>query len=146
MGIVSDKHSLEYLKTSPTQNLLLLWKYIHHLVQEAQSLPGDAFCQITWKDFMTWRLDICKENHGHTSPSGYQGPSKLEPNPNAQHLMSIKKNIKQEISQYTILKDEKYFESFKRNLLVTATTHSCDEVLDPYYMPGHDADSQELFQ
>ena len=29
---------------------------------------------------------------------------------------------------------------------MTATTRSCDEVLDPYYMPGHDADSQELFQ
>ena len=29
---------------------------------------------------------------------------------------------------------------------MTATIHSCDEVLDPYYMPGHYADSQELFQ
>ena len=32
------------------------------------------------------------------------------------------------------------------NLLVTATTLSCEEVLDAYYMPGHDDDSQELFQ
>ena len=30
--------------------------------------------------------------------------------------------------------------------MVTATTHSCDEVLDPYYMPGQDVDSQQLFQ
>ena len=30
--------------------------------------------------------------------------------------------------------------------MVTATTHSCEEVLDPHYMPGHDEDSQELFQ
>ena len=51
-----------------------------------------------------------------------------------------------EVSQYNILKDEKYFEAFRRNLLVTATTHICEEVLDPHYMPGHDEDSQELFQ
>ena len=60
--------------------------------------------------------------------------------------MNFKKSIKEEVSQYTILKDEKYFEAFKRNLLVTATTHSCHKVLDPYYMPGHDADSQDLLQ
>ena len=29
---------------------------------------------------------------------------------------------------------------------MTATTHSCEEVLDAHYMPGHDADSQELLQ
>ena len=29
---------------------------------------------------------------------------------------------------------------------MTATTHSCNEVLDPYYLPGHHAYSQELFQ
>ena len=29
---------------------------------------------------------------------------------------------------------------------MTATTHSCDKVTDPYNMPGLDADSQELFQ
>ena len=30
--------------------------------------------------------------------------------------------------------------------MVTTTIHSCEEVLDPHYMPGHDEDSQELFQ
>ena len=60
--------------------------------------------------------------------------------------MNFKKSIKQEVSQYTIIKDEKYFEAFKRNLLVTATTHCCEVVLDPHYIPGHDEDSQELFQ
>ena len=50
------------------------------------------------------------------------------------------------VSHYTILKDEEYFEAFNRNLLVTATTHHCEEVLDVHYMPGNDADGQELFQ
>ena len=29
---------------------------------------------------------------------------------------------------------------------MSATTHSCEEVLDPHSMPGHDEDSQDLFQ
>ena len=37
--------------------------------------------------------------------------------------------IKRELSQYTIINDENYFETFKRNLLVTAKTNSCEEVL-----------------
>ena len=45
-----------------------------------------------------------------------------------------------------MLKDEKYFEAFKRNLLVTATTHGFEEILEGYYMPGYDDDSQELFK
>ena len=45
-----------------------------------------------------------------------------------------------------MLKDEKYFEAFKRNLLVTATTHGCEEILEGGYMLGYDDDSQELFE
>ena len=37
-------------------------------------------------------------------------------------------------------------EAFKRTLFVAVSTHTCDEVLDPHYTPGHDEDSQELFQ
>ena len=29
---------------------------------------------------------------------------------------------------------------------MSATTHSCEEVLDPHYMPGHDENTQETFQ
>ena len=149
-----DKHNLEYFKTNPTRNLLILWKKIHCLAMEAQSVAGDAFSillpensyKITWREFMTWRLNNCKENHSHSSPAGYRGQPKPNSNPNAQHMTIYKESIKREVSQYPILKDEKYFEAFKRNLLVTATTHSCDEVLDEHYTPGHDADSQELFQ
>ena len=45
-----------------------------------------------------------------------------------------------------MLKDDKYFEAFKRNLLVTATTHGGEEILERDYMPGYDDDSQELFK
>ena len=132
----------------------MLWKYIHHLVMEAQTVNGDVFsillpknfCKITWKEFMTWRLNNSTLSHGNMSPAGYRGPHKADSHPNAQHLLNFKKSIKREVSQYTILKDEKYFEAFKRKLLVAATTHSSEEALDPHYIHGHDTDSQELFQ
>ena len=45
-----------------------------------------------------------------------------------------------------MLKDEKYFEAIKRNLLVTATTHDCEEILKGDYKPENNVDSQELFK
>ena len=50
------------------------------------------------------------------------------------------------MSQYTILKDEKYFEAFKRNLLVTVITHDCEELLGGNYKPENNNDSTELFK
>ena len=108
---------------------------------------SDQFCNLTWKLFTTWRFQDSNKNTSSVSNTGYRGQpkqdSKYESNQNACQLLAFKKSIKREVSQYTILKDEKYFEAFKRNLLVTATTH---EILEGDYRPGYDDDSQELFQ
>ena len=45
-----------------------------------------------------------------------------------------------------MLKDEKYFEAFKRNLLVTATTPGCEEILNGDYKPENTDDNRELFR
>ena len=138
----------------------MLWKYLHYLVREAQesSIPGnpfsillpDQFCNLTWKEFMTWRLEDSNQNTSSVSSTGYQGQTKQDPryesNQNAYQLLAFKKSIKREVPQYTMLKDENYFEAFKRNLLVTVTTHDCEEILEGDYMPGYDDDSQELFK
>ena len=57
-----DKGNPELLKTNCIKNLHMLWKYLHHLVREAQEslIPGnpfsillsDQFCNLTWKEFM----------------------------------------------------------------------------------------------
>ena len=36
------------------------------------------------------------------------------------------------MSAYPTLKDEKYYESFKRTVLVTARAHDCEEILQPF--------------
>ena len=99
---------------------------------------------------MAWRLENSNQSTSSESSTGHQGytqqHSTYESNQNAYQLFAFKKSIKREVSQYTMLKDEKYFEGFKRNLLVTATTHGCEEVLNGDHKPENSDDSQELFK
>ena len=71
-------------------------------------------------------------------PTGYS-PAAIE-------LMGFKMGIKREIAAYPSLKDERYFDGFKRSLFIVAKTHECNEVLDPNYTPGSAPEEQELFE
>ena len=88
---------------------------------------------------MTWRLEDSNQSTSSVSSNGFQGCTKqnsmYESNQNAYQLLAFKTSIKREVSQYTMLKDEKYSEAFRRNLLVTATTHGCKEILNGDYKP-----------
>ena len=61
-------------------------------------------------------------------------------------MMGFKKGIKSEIAAYPSLKDERYFDGFKRGLFIVAKTHECNEVLDPNYTPGSEPEEQESFE
>ena len=61
-------------------------------------------------------------------------------------LLNFKRGIKRDISAYPTLKDEKYYESFKRSVLATARAHDHEEILQPTFRPRGDADSLELFR
>ena len=50
------------------------------------------------------------------------------------------------MSQYSILKNEKYFEAFNRNILLSDTSHDCYEIQDGNYKPENKDDSKELFK
>ena len=71
-------------------------------------------------------------------PTGYS-PAAIE-------LMGFKKGIKREIAAYPSLKDERYFDGFKRSLFIVDKTHECNEVMDPNYTPGSEPEEQELFE
>ena len=71
-------------------------------------------------------------------PTGYS--------PAAVELMGFKKGIKREIAASPSLKDERYFDGFKRSLFIVAKTHECNEVFDPTYTPGSEPEEQELFE
>ena len=71
-------------------------------------------------------------------PTGYS-PAVIE-------LMGFKKGIKREIAAYPSLKDERYFDGFKRSLFIVAKTHECNEVLDPTYIPGSEPEEQSFLK
>ena len=71
-------------------------------------------------------------------PTGYS-PAALE-------LVGFKKGIKREIAACPSLKDERYFDGFKRSLFIVAKTHECNEDLDPNYTPGSEPEEKELFE
>ena len=60
--------------------------------------------------------------------------------------MGFKMGIKREIAAYPSLKDERYFDGFKRSLFIVSKTHECNEVLDPNYTPGSEPEEKELFE
>ena len=47
--------------------------------------------------------------------------------------MGFKKGIKREIVAHPSLRDERYFDGFKRSLFIAAKSHEYSEVLDPTY-------------
>ena len=68
----------------------------------------DQFCNLTWREFMSWRLEDSNQSMRSIPSNGYRGytqqESRLESNQNANQLLSFKKRDKREESQYTILK------------------------------------------
>ena len=66
--------------------------------------------------------------------------------PAAIELIGFKKSIKRERDAYPSLKDERYFDGFKRSLFIVAKTHECNEVLIPNYTPGSEPEAKELFE
>ena len=56
----------------------------------------------------------------------------------------FKKGIRWDKSHYKELKDEGYWDEWKRATLATASSHGCDPILDPLYVPKSQ-DEREVF-
>ena len=108
----------------------------------------DEWSQQTSTMLRTYLIKNLHDTHGpEPVPSGPIPSSRSTGySPAAIELMGFKKGIKREISAYPSLKDERYFDGFKRSLFIVAQTHECNEVLDPTYTPGSEPEEQELFR
>ena len=60
-------------------------------------------------------------------------------------IASFKKGIKSEAFAYSILKDERFFDKFQRDLFITAKSHDVSEMLDPTFTPDPSLEEQDLF-
>ena len=150
-------NSLVCLKPNSIRHLIMLRKYIHHLVQDSHlSVSSDAtdhalepanFLHTTFHQLMSWKLnEITTSSPSPPHSVTTSDPRATPPNSSSStQLLNFKRGIKRDISAYPNLKDEKYYESFKRSVLVTARAHDCEETLQPTFRPRGDADSLELF-
>ena len=151
-------HSLVSLKPNSIRHLIMLRKYIHYLVQDSHlsvssdaadhALEPDNFLHTTFHQFMSWKLNEITTSSPSPPPSVTVSDHRATPStPSCStQLLNFKTGIKRDISAYPTLKDEKYYESFKRSVLVTARAHDCEEILQPTFRPRGDADSLELFR
>ena len=108
----------------------------------------DEWSQQTSTMLRTFLIQNLPDPHG-PEPVPFGSISSSRPtgySPAAIELMGFKKGIKREIAAYPSLKDERYFDGFKRSLFIVAKTHKCNEVLDPMYTPDSEPEEQELFE
>ena len=154
----TQPNSLVSLKPNSIRHPIMLRKYIHHLVQDSHlsvssdatdhTLEPDNFLHTTFHQFMSWKLNEITTSSPSPQPSvTASDPRAASSNAScSSQLLNFKRGIKRDISAYPTLKDEKYYESFQRCVLVTARGHDCEEILQPTFRPRGDADSLEFFR
>ena len=155
---IDDKDQALYLRTNQIKQvsgLITYMKHIYHTHNPDPASSGDfsPFTLDQWSQHTSsmFRAYLIQHLANHIGPEPVpSGPiSSSRPtgySPAAIELMGFKKGIKREISEYPSLKDERYFDGFKRSLFIVAKTHECSEVLDPNYTPGSEPEEKELFE
>ena len=156
---LDDHGQGSYLRTNQVKQICGLITYMKHVFREYNSRidvredPFHPFLPEEWNQHTSTMLRTFLIQHlpnpigpepvlsgpiSSSRPTGYS-PAAIE-------LMGFKKGIKREIAAYPSLKDERYFDGFKRSLFIVAKTHECNEVLDPNYTPGTEPEEKELFE
>ena len=127
-----------YLKTNQIKQIYGLITYMKHVFGSYKSgiapqdypfhpFTPDEWSQQTPTQVRTYLVQNHPDPHGpvpvpsgpitSSRPTGYSTA--------AIELMGFKKGIKREIAAYPSLKDEKYFDGFKRSLFIVAKSHEC---------------------
>ena len=132
---LDDHGQGSYLSTNQTKQICGLITYMKHVFSEYMSTgvrpePFHPFSPEEWSQQTSTMMRTFLVQHlpNPIGPqpviSGSIPSSKPTPySPAALELMSFKKGIKREITAYPSLKDERYFDGFKRSLFIVVKTH-----------------------
>ena len=147
------------LRTNQIKQICGLTTYMKHVFGSYNSGIGpqdvpfhpfttDEWSQQTPTQMRTYLIQNLPDPHGpvpvpsvpisSSRPTGYS-TAPIE-------LMGLKKGIKREIAAYPSLKDERYFDGFKRILFIVAKSHECNEVVYPSYTPDSEPEQQKLLE
>ena len=155
---LDDKGQGEHLRTNHVKQICGLITYVKHVyrVYMDEDIRPDPFFLLSPEEWSKQTSTMMRTFLVQNLPTPI-GPEPVTSrpipsskpaaySPAALELMSFKKGIKREITAYPSLKDERYFDGFKRSLFIVAKTHECSDVLDPTYTPGSEPEEQELFE
>ena len=155
---LDDHGQGSYLRTNQIKQICGLITYMKHVFREymteaVRTDPFHPFSPEEWNQHTSTMfraflvLNLPSPIGPELTTSGHISSSRpVAYSPAALELMSFKKGIKREITAYPSLKDERYFDGFKRSLFIIAKTHKCSDVLDLNYTPGSEPEEQELFE
>ena len=148
-----------YLRTNQVKQMCGLITYMKHVFGaynsgiDPRDDPFHPFTPDEWSKrtptmLRTYLIQNLPDPHGpEPVPSGPISSSRPTGcSPAAIELMGFKKGIEREIAPYPSLKDERYFDGFKRSLFIVAKSHECNEVFEPTYTRGSEPVEQELFE
>ena len=152
--------STVYLPNCTVKILISLWNYMDLLINQDKpedqqddklyNVRHEQWTKLTAKDMRIALVNAKSEQRSssrtlmpsfNTAPSSAPIKSSM-----TMELASFKKSIKREASAYSVLKDERFFDKFQRDLLTTAKSHDVSEILDPSYSTGHSPEERELFE
>ena len=159
--LLENNGSTAYLPSSTVKNLISLWNYMNLLIKQERPteqkynklyyIMDEQWTKLTAHDMRTalvnenWKTRIhAQPLHLHL-PCPISNPLHTMRSPIYMELASFKKGIKREASAYSILKNERYFEKFQRDLIITAKSHEVSEIVHPTFKPGSSHEEQELF-
>ena len=110
----TQPNSLISLKPNSIRHLIMLRKYIHHLVQDSHisvssdatdhALEPDNFLQTTFHQFMSWKLNEITTSSPSPPPSVTASDSRAAPStPSCStQLLNFKRGIKRDICLHTL--------------------------------------------
>ena len=113
------------------RNLILVFKgYNKHLWIRGES---PDWKDMTYADFSEYRLHTYDPEMWDASAAATSAPASSSATPAraSSPLVEFQKGIKRNKADYTVLKDDKQWDKWRRASLATARSHACEEILDP---------------
>jgi hypothetical protein len=106
-----------------------------------QTKRGAPFAPPDWHALTSENYDLYRANPLEASTI----KSRTETTETSMALTNFRKGVKRDVSAYIDFKEDKFWESWKRDLFAKARSHHTQDVLDPTYDGGISDEEKELF-
>ena len=139
-----EKKKMESLSTSKNRKLILLRRYLiylrdtHELDFEDSISINEGLVVITAAEYDKFR--ISKHSEDNASPPVPPAPSPHVPSASPwrkDSATAFKQTVKKDKTQYPLFKDERFWDSWNRSFIITATSHDLENVLNKKYKPSN---------